>query len=75
MEDLALTIKIKNFLMDVKPTVDVYIKRKLAYLVTEAQLSQESEVVNKMGEIMKMLPELKGIKVVKELRRKSRAPQ
>jgi cytidylate kinase len=75
MEDLALTIKVKNFLMDLKPKVDVYIKRKLAYLVTDAQLSQESEVVNKMGEIMKMLPELKGIKVVKELRRKSRAPQ
>ena len=75
MEDLALTIKIRNFLMDVKPKVDVYIKRKLVYLVTEAQLSEESEMVNKMGEIMKMLPDLKGIKVVKELRRKSRAPQ
>jgi hypothetical protein len=61
--------------MDVKPKVDVYIKRKLVYLVTEAQLSEESEMVNKMGEIMKMLPDLKGIKVVKELRRKSRAPQ
>ncbi len=75
MEDLALTIKIKNFLMDVKPRVDVYVKRKLVYLVTEAQLSEESEMVNKMGEIMKMIPNLKGIKVVKELRRKSRAPQ
>ena len=75
MEDLALTIKVKNFLMDVKPRVDVYIKKKLVYLVTEAQLSEESEMVNKMGEIMKMLPELKGIKVVKELRRKSRTLQ
>jgi len=75
MEDLALTIKVKNFLMDVKPKVDVYIKKKLVYLVTEAQLSQESEVVNKMGELMKILPDLKGIKVVKELRRKSRSPQ
>jgi len=61
--------------MDVKPKVDVYIKKKLVYLVTEAQLSQESEVVNKMGELMKILPNLKGIKVVKELRRKSRSPQ
>jgi len=61
--------------MDVKPTVDIYIKRKSVYLVTEAQLSEESEMVNKMGEIMKMIPDLKGIKVVKELRRKSRAPQ
>ncbi len=72
---MALTIKRKNFLMVVNPKVDVYIKRKLVYLVTEAQLSEESEMVNKMGEIMKMLPDLKGIKVVKELRRKSRAPQ
>lgn len=69
-------INLESFgFMDVKTKVDVYIKRKLVYMVTEARLSQESEVVNKMGEIMKMLPDLKGIKVVKELRRKSRAPQ
>ena len=36
MEDLALTIKVKNFLMDVKPRVDVYIKKKSVVLMNQA---------------------------------------
>jgi len=66
MDDLALTVKVKNSLIDIKPSVDVLVENKFVYLKTEVPLSQESEVVNKMGEFMKTIPEIKGIKVVTE---------
>jgi cytidylate kinase len=66
MDDLALTIEVKNLLIDTKPSVDVFVENKFVYLKTEVPLSQESEVVNKMGELMKTIPEIKGIKVVTE---------
>jgi len=66
MDDLALTVKVKNVLIEVKPRVDVYIEDKFVYLKTEVPLSQDSEIVNKMGEIRKKNPDVKGIKVVTE---------
>ena len=65
MDDLALTVKVKNFLIDVKPSVDVHIENKFVYLKPDVPLSQESEIVNKMGEIMKTIPDIKGIQVVR----------
>ena len=65
MDDLALTVKVKNFLIDVKPSVDVHIENKFVYLKPDVPLSQESEIINKMGEIMKSIPDIKGIQVIK----------
>jgi len=64
MDDLALTVKVKNFLIDVKPSVDVHIENKFVYIKPDIHLSQDSEIVNKMGEIMKTIPDIKGIQVV-----------
>jgi len=64
MDDLALTVKVKNFLIDVKPRVDVHIENKFVYLKPDIHLSQDSEIVNKMGDIMKTIPDIKGIQVV-----------
>lgn len=64
MDDLALTVKVRNFLIDVKPSVDVHIENKFVYLKPDVPLTQESEIVNKMGEIMKTIPDIKGIQVV-----------
>ncbi|MCD4715536.1 MAG: cytidylate kinase-like family protein [Desulfobacterales bacterium] len=65
MDDLALTVKVRNFLIDVKPSVEVQIENKFVYLKPDVPISQESEIVNKMGEIMKTIPDIKGIQVVK----------
>jgi len=65
LEDLALTAKVKNFLIDVKPKVDVRVENKFVFLKTQVPLTQESEVVNKMGDIMKGISGVRGIKVVK----------
>lgn len=63
-DDLVLTVKVENFLIDVRPRVDVYIDNKFVYLKPPVPLSQSSEVVSKMGEIMKTIPGIRGIKVV-----------
>jgi hypothetical protein len=62
-DDLVLTVKVANFLIDVRPRVDVYIDNKVVYLKPPGPLSQDSEVVSKMGEIMKTIPGIRGIKV------------
>jgi cytidylate kinase len=65
MGDLALTVKVKNFLIDVKPSVHVHVENRFVYLKPDVPLTQESEIVNKMGEIMKTIPDIKGIQVVR----------
>ena len=65
MDDLALTVKVRNFLIDVKPSVDVHIENRFVYLKPDIPLTRESEIVDKMGEIMKTIPDIKGIQVVK----------
>jgi len=65
MRDLALTVKVRNFLIDVKPSVDVHVESRFVYLKPDVPLTQESEVVNRMGEIMKAIPDIKGIQVVR----------
>ena len=64
MDDLALCVKVKNALLDTKQSVDVIVENKFVYLKTQVPLSPGSEIVNKMGEVMKRIPEIKGIKVV-----------
>lgn len=64
IEDLFLATKVENLLIDVKPRVDVNIDNKFVYLKPALPLSEESEVVNKMGEIMKTIPGIRGIEVV-----------
>lgn len=62
--DLVLTVKVENFLIDVKPRVDVHIDNKFVYLKPAVPLSEESEIVNRMGEIIKKIPGITGIEVV-----------
>jgi len=55
--------------------VDVYINNKIVYLKTAVPLNEESEVVRKMGEIMKTIPGIRGIEVVTPTLQKSRTTQ
>lgn len=64
MNDLFLAVKVENLLIDVKPKVDVTIDNKFVYLRPALPLSEESEIVSKMGEIMKTIPGIRGIEVV-----------
>jgi cytidylate kinase len=64
MDDLFLAVKVENLLIDVKPRVDVNIDNKFVYLKPALPLSEESEVVRKMEEIMKTIPDIRGIEVV-----------
>mgnify|MGYP005628699901 CR=1 FL=1 len=64
IEDLLLTVKVENFLIDVKPKVSVHIDNKFVYLKPTVPLSEESEIVIRMGEIMKTIPGIRGIEVV-----------
>jgi len=64
MDDLFLAAKVENLLIDVKPKVDVNIDNKFLYLRPALPLSEESEIVGKMGEIMKTIPGIRGIEVV-----------
>jgi cytidylate kinase len=64
IDDLALAVKVENFLIDVRPRVDVYADNKFVYLKTPVPLREESEIVSRMGEIMKTIPGIRGIEVV-----------
>jgi len=75
IDDLVLAVKVENFLIDVRPRVDVLIDNKFVYLKSEIPLSEESEIVSRMGEIMKTIPGIRGIEVVTPTLQKSRMPQ
>ena len=64
IDDLVLAVKVENFLIDARPRVDVLIDNKFVYLKTAVPLSEESEIVSRMGEIMKTIPGIRGIEVV-----------
>lgn len=64
LDDLVLTVKVENFLLDARPTVDVHVDNKFVYLKPTAPLSERSEIVSRMGEIMKTIPDIRGIEVV-----------
>lgn len=66
MEDLALAAGVNTILVDVKEHVDVSAQDGFVYLKTGGALARQSELVEKMGEIMKKIPAAKGIKVVTE---------
>ena len=64
MDDLFLAVKVENLLIDVKPRVDVNVDNKFVCLRPALPLSEESEIVLKMEEIMKTIPGVRGIEVV-----------
>jgi hypothetical protein len=64
MDDRFLAVKVENLLIDVKPKVDVNIDNKFVYLRPALPINEESEIVSKMGEIMKTIPGIRGIEVV-----------
>ncbi|MGD8227061.1 MAG: cytidylate kinase-like family protein [Desulfobacteraceae bacterium] len=66
MEDLALAAQVRTFLADVKPYVEVCINNGFVSLKTEAPLAEESELVKRMGEVVKRVPGVTGIKVMTE---------
>jgi cytidylate kinase len=66
MGDLALTAQVRTFLADVKPCVEVCISNGFVSLKTEAPLAEESELVKRMGEVVKRVPGVTGIKVMTE---------
>ena len=75
IDDLVLAAKVENFLIDVKPKVDVLIDNKFVYLKTAVPLNEDSEVVSRMGEIMKTIPGIRGIEVVTQTVQNPRIPQ
>ena len=66
MEDLALAAQVRTFLADVKPGVEVCINNGFVSLKTDAPLAEESELVKTMGEVVKRVPGVTGIKVMTE---------
>ena len=66
MEDLALAAQVRTFLADVKPDVEVCINNGFVSLKTGVPLADESELVKRMGEVVKRVPGVTGIKVVTE---------
>jgi cytidylate kinase len=66
IEDLALAAQVRTFLADVKPCVEVCINNGFVSLKTEAPLAEESELLKRMGEVVKRVPGVTGIKVMTE---------
>jgi cytidylate kinase len=64
LQDLVVAVKVENFLLDAKPVVDVHVDNKFVYLKPSVTLSETSEIVCRMGEIMKMIPDIRGIEVI-----------
>lgn len=65
LDNLALAVKVKNFLIDVRPKVDVKVENRFVFLKPQGALREESQLVNKMGDIMRGIPDVRGIKVVR----------
>jgi hypothetical protein len=66
MEDLALAAQVRTFLADVKPSVEVCINNGFVSLKTETPPAEDSELVKRMGEVVKRVPGVTGIKVMTE---------
>jgi cytidylate kinase len=66
LKDLALAAEVETFLIDVKPSAEVCIEDGFVSLKTTSLPAEESDLVKKIGDIMKMIPAVKGIKVVTE---------
>jgi hypothetical protein len=64
MNDMITALSVERILLDLKPKVDVFAENKFVYLKTPIPLSDESDIVLKMDEIMKTVPGIRGIKVV-----------
>jgi len=64
MEDLALAAEVETLLFNIKPRAEVCIENGFISLKTETQVSPDSPLVDSMEKIMKMIPAVKGIKVV-----------
>ena len=64
LEDLALAAQVRTFLGDVKPIVEVYTDNGFVSLKTAAPLAENSELVKRMGEVVKSVPGVTGIKVM-----------
>jgi cytidylate kinase len=64
LEDLALAAQVNSLLIDIKPSVDVWIENRFVYLKTQAPLPRDSELVNWTGEIARKIPNVKGIRIV-----------
>jgi cytidylate kinase len=66
VEDLAIAAQVWTFLVGVKQAMDVCIDKGHVILKTETPVTQDSDLVNRMGEIAKGVPGIKGIEVVTE---------
>jgi len=66
MEDLALAAQVRTYLTDVKPGVEVCTDNGFVSLKTDVPLAEESELVRRMGEVVKRVPGVTGIKVTTE---------
>jgi cytidylate kinase len=64
LEDLALAARVRTFLADVKPRVEVCTDNGFVSLRTVAPLAENSELVKRMGEVVKSVPGVTGIKVM-----------
>jgi cytidylate kinase len=64
LQDMVIAVKVQNFLLDAKPVVDVRVDNKFVYLKPSVRLSESSEIVCRMGEIIKTIPDIRGIEVI-----------
>jgi cytidylate kinase len=64
LQNLALAAEVKIFLIDIKAGFEVCIDNGFVSLIVEPSAAKKADVAGRLGEIMKRLPDLKGIKIV-----------
>ncbi|EFK96914.1 response regulator receiver protein [sediment metagenome] len=64
IHDLVITAKVEKFLLDARPKVDIHVDNKFVYLKLSNPLTETSEIVCRMGEIMTKIPDISGIEVI-----------
>ncbi|MFH1490474.1 MAG: hypothetical protein ABII06_16320, partial [Pseudomonadota bacterium] len=64
LKNLALAAEVKTFLLDIKSTFEVCIDNRFVSLVVEPSVAKKTDLAGRLGEIMKRLPDLKGIRII-----------
>jgi cytidylate kinase len=64
MDDLALVAEVRTYLMDIRPAVEVCSQRGVIFVRSETTVAEESNLVNRIGEIAAKVAGLKGIEIV-----------
>lgn len=64
MADLALAAEVMTILVGVKPKVEVSAENGIVSLSPEGLVTQDSDLVKKIGHIVRTLPEVRGVRII-----------